>query len=182
MKALEEKRIDFFASIPKSKIQTVLEKVKVKNNTLDVIKEDRLALGLLVRKVWIPSEALKYLLTTFPLALAEPDQTLRQQSTNETLRRFLNEKSDSIVKETSDETDWLVDKMAAVAVVLPQETYKDFADAILSYCKPKDVTCPKCSTIMFDSYNSTSIKQSTQIKRGQPGRSIMQKQVWCKKC
>ena len=120
---------------------------------------------------------MKYLLTTVPLALAEPDQTLRQQSTNKTLRRFLNEKSDSVVKETSDETDWLVDEMAAVAVVLPQETDKDFADAILSYCKPKDVTCPKCSTIMFDSHNSTSIKQSTQIKRGQPGRSIMEKQV-----
>ena len=50
MKAPEEKRIDFFANIPKSKIQTRLEKVKVKNNTLDVMKVDRQAFGLLVGK------------------------------------------------------------------------------------------------------------------------------------
>ena len=123
---------------------------------------------------------MKYPLTTVPLALGEPDQTLRQQSTKTTLRRFLSEKSDSIVKETPDEADWLVDGMAAVAVVPPQETCKNFADAILSYCKPKYVTCPKSLTIMFDSYNSTLIKQSTQIKRGQPGcrvyiTSMMQK-------
>ena len=65
--------------------------------------------------------------------------------------------------------------MAAVAVA-----YKDFADAILSYCKPEVGTCPKSLTIMFDSYNSTSITQPTHIKRGQPGRrgyttSMMQK-------
>ena len=60
------------------KIRIGLEKVKVKNNTLDVIKEDRQAFGLLVGKVQTPSEALKYPLTTVPLALVEPDQTLRQ--------------------------------------------------------------------------------------------------------
>ena len=51
MKAPEEKRIDFFASIPKSKIDNGLEKFKVKNNTLDVIKENRQAFGLLVGNV-----------------------------------------------------------------------------------------------------------------------------------
>ena len=68
----------FSPSIPRSKIQTGSEKVKVKNNTIDVIKEDRQATGLLVRKIHTPSEALKCLLMTVPLALAEPDQTLRQ--------------------------------------------------------------------------------------------------------
>ena len=150
MKAPEEKRIHIFASISKSKILIGLEKVKVKNNTIAVIKEDRQAFGLLVGKVQTPSEALKYPLTTVPLALAEPDQKLRQQSTKATLRRFVYEKSDSIVKETPDEADWSVDGMAAVAAVPPQETYKDFANAIFSYCKPKDVTCPKSLIIIFD--------------------------------
>ena len=105
MKAPEAKIIDFFVSIPKSKIRAGLEKVKVKNNTLDVIKEDRQAFGLLVGKVQTPSEALKYPLTTVPLALAEPHQKLRQQSTKATLRRFVYEELDSIVKETPDEAD-----------------------------------------------------------------------------
>ena len=48
MKAPEEKRIDFFYQ--HTKIQE-LEKVKVKNNTLDVIKEDRQVFGILVGKV-----------------------------------------------------------------------------------------------------------------------------------
>ena len=123
-------------------------------------------------KVQTLSEALKYPLTRVPLALAEPDQTLRQQSTKATLHRLLYEKSDSIIKENPDEADWLVDGMAAVAVVPPQEIYKDFADAILSYCKPKDIACPKSLTVIFGSYNSTSRKQSTQIKRVQPGRRV----------
>ena len=54
-----------------------------------MIKEDRQAPGLSVRKVYTPSEALKYPLTTVPLALAEPDETLRQQSTKATLCRRL---------------------------------------------------------------------------------------------
>ena len=36
-----------------------------------------------------------------------------------------------------------MDGMAALAAVPLQETYKDFANAILSYCKLKDVACPK---------------------------------------
>ena len=150
MKAPEAKRIDFCISLPKSKIRAGLEKVKVKNNTLDVIKEDRQAFGLLVGKVQTPSEALKYPLTTVPLALAEPHQKLRQQSTKATLGRFVYEKLDSIVKETPDEADWSVDEMAAVAAVPPQETYKDFVNAIFSYCKSKGVTCPKSLIIIFD--------------------------------
>ena len=62
--------------------------------------------------------------------------------------------------------------MAAIVVVPPQETYKDFDDAILSYWKPKDFTRPKSLTIIFDSYSSTSIKQSIQIKRGQPDSTV----------
>ena len=69
-----------FSSIPKSKIRTGLEKVKVKNNTLDGIKEDRQAFGILVGKVQTPSKALKYPLITVALASTEPDQNylLRQ--------------------------------------------------------------------------------------------------------
>ena len=83
-----------------------------------------------ISKLSFPSS--KYPVTTVPLALAESDQTLSQQS-KVTLRRPLYEKSDSIVKETPDGTDWFVDGMSAVAVVPLQETYKDFPDAILSY-------------------------------------------------
>ena len=45
---------------------------------------------------------------------------------------------------------------------------KHFADSILSYYKPRDFTC----TIIFGSYNSTSIKQLTRIKRGQTDRTV----------
>ena len=90
MKAPEEKRIDFFTSIPKSKIRTGLEKVKIKNNALDMVKEDKQVFGILVGKVRTPSEALKYPLTTVALALTEPDQTLRQLSTKATMRGLLS--------------------------------------------------------------------------------------------
>ena len=49
-----------------------------------MIKEDRQAFAILVGKVQTPSKAL-----AVALALTEPDQTLRQLSTKETLRRLL---------------------------------------------------------------------------------------------
>ena len=131
MKALEEKIIYFFTIIPKLKIQIELEKLNVKNNTLDVIKEDGRDFGLLLGNVKTPGEAIKYPLTTVELALAVSDQTFRQQF-KVNLRKLLYEKLDSIVRETPVGVDWLVDGMAAVAIVLPQETNKDFADEILS--------------------------------------------------
>ena len=57
-----------------------------------------------------------------------------------------------------------MDGMSAIAVVPPQETYKDFADAILSYQKRKDVTCPKGLTIIFDLYSSTSTSNQFRSK------------------
>ena len=57
-----------------------------------------------------------------------------------------------------------MDGMSAIAVVPPQETYKDFADAILSYQKRKDVTCPKGLTIIFDLYSSTSTSNQLRSK------------------
>ena len=83
-----------FFSIPKSKIRSGLEKLKVKNNTHDVIKEDRQTFGILVGKVQTPIEALKYRLSTVTLALTEPDQTSSQLSTKATLRRLFHKKSD----------------------------------------------------------------------------------------
>ena len=57
-----------------------------------------------------------------------------------------------------------MDGISAIAVVPPQETYKDFADAILSYQKRKDVTCPKGLTIIFDLYSSTSTSNQFRSK------------------
>ena len=88
-----------------------------------MIKVDRQFFRPLSGKFRAPKKALIYPLTTVPLALSKPDQTLRQQSTKAALRRRLYEKSVSIVRETLNETDWLVDGMAAVAIVPPQETY-----------------------------------------------------------
>lgn len=64
-------------------------------------------------------------LTTVLLALPELYQTLRQQC-KATLHRLLYENSDSIVKENPDGADWLMNGMAAVAVLPPKEKYKIF--------------------------------------------------------
>ena len=76
MKAPEEKRIDFFASIPKFKIRTGCDQGRWTN------------FWNISGKVQTPSEALKYPLITVALALTEPDQTLTQLSTKATLRRL----------------------------------------------------------------------------------------------
>ena len=62
--------------------------------------------------------------------------------------------------------------VAAVAVVLPQETCNYFVDAVVSYCNPKDVAYPNILIIVFDWYSNISIKESTHIKRGQPSHRV----------
>ena len=68
--------------------------------------------------------------------------------------------------ETNCLTDWYIGGMLAVNAVECKETWKDFADAVLSYCTPKDTSNIKRLSIIFDSYDRSSIKQMTQMNRG----------------
>ena len=164
----DKRKVTFFDPIPKMKIKTGMEKEKKANKKLDTLKEDRQAFGVLVGKALTPTEALTYPLTSIPLSLADPDRSIRSQSTKSTLRNELISLSNAgkLNLETTSTKDWYVDGMLVVNSIEPQPTWKDFADVVLSYCIPKDKLSIRRLSIIFDSYDQSSIKQMTQMKRG----------------
>ena len=170
VKATDDIKISIFEPIKRQKLATGLKKEKKTQKSIDILKEDRQAFGLLVGKVKTPEEALAHPLTTIPLALANPDNTLRQGS-KATLRNFLIEESNAICDAPNDEADWFIDGMAAAIAVKAGETWEAYANNFLKFCMPK-VTKVKRLFIIFDSYRENSIKQMTQLGRGKPGRNV----------
>ena len=78
LKATREERINFFDKIVNLKIKTGQEKIKKDPKTVNILKEDRQAFGMLVGKTTTPEEAHSHPLTSVPLALATPERDLRQ--------------------------------------------------------------------------------------------------------
>lgn len=151
-----------------------MEKPVNVNKKIDIMKEDKQAFGLLVGKVSTPSEALQYPLTSVPLALADPDRSLRSQNSKSTFRNEIIKMAEAVRSNINDlgTVDWFVDGMLAVNSLKPQPTWKDFADSLLSYCAPKCTLNVRRLSIIFDSYSKSTIKQMTQMKRGYSGNRV----------
>lgn len=135
---------------------------------MNVLKEDRQALGLLVGKATSPHS---YPLTTVPLALATPERDLRQGS-KAALRNYLVEESASGCDEPPDRGHWLIDGMAAVKSIPFQQTWGEYADVLMKFCLPPSSSKPLELGIIFDSYSTVTTKELTQNRRGTPGRRI----------
>ena len=145
-----------------------MEREKKANKKMNVLKEDRQASGLLVGKVSTPAEALAYPLTSVPLALADPDKSLKSQNIKSALQNKLISLAGAahLTFETNSPINWFVDCMSALNALEPKPTWKDFADAVLSYCTPNDTLNVRRLSIIFDSYEQSYIKQMMQRKRG----------------
>ena len=168
------KKKSIFEPIKCHNIATGLKKKKKTAKNIDILKEDRQAFGLLVGKVRTQGEALPYPLTSSPLALAFPDNTLRQ-SQKAPLRNLLIEDAKALCKQQNEVSDWFIDGMAAVnSIGSKKDTWKEYADKFLKYCMPKDSSRVNSLSIIFDSYKQNSIKQMTQLERagGEIGRNV----------
>ena len=118
---MEKKSI--FEPIKCHNIATGLKKKKKTAKNIDILKEDRRqAFGLLVGKVRTQGEALPYPLTSSPLALAFPDNTLRQ-SQKAPLRNLLIEDAKALCKQQNEVSDWFIDGMAAVNSIGSKKTH-----------------------------------------------------------
>ena len=80
---------------------------------------------MLVAKAISLEEAFKFPITSVPLAAANPDGTLRQGD-KASFRNILIENSASSSKVIPKGCAWLIDGMAAIRALKPQETYKAF--------------------------------------------------------
>ena len=94
---------------------------------------------------------MSYLLTSIPLTLAFPDNTLRQ-SQKAPLRNFLIEDAKALCKQPNEVSDWFIDSMAAVNSIGSKDTWNEYADKFFKYCMPKDSSRVKILSMIFDSY------------------------------
>jgi hypothetical protein len=85
---LVKQTVDFFQPIKKLKLRTGLSKQAKQPRKVSVLKEDRQAFGDLLSKSIDIEEAMQYPLTSVPLAIATPEETLRPASKH-LLRNFI---------------------------------------------------------------------------------------------
>ena len=150
----------------KSNIKYEMKKKKRPPKGKSTLKGDLLAVGLIISKSINLETAFLYPITSLPLAIAEPDSTLRS-SAKSVLRNFLIDESGALVTNAPKHCDWLVDRMAAVRAVKPRRTYKEWIKALIVYMTPPDDAEPIQFGMINDVYIKESVKSCTRSKRGE---------------
>ena len=75
---LKTRNSSFYSPKKNPKLNTGIMKKKKSKKVLDVIKEDRQTFGVLIAKSVSLEEAFKFPITSVPLAVSNPDGSLRQ--------------------------------------------------------------------------------------------------------
>ena len=155
-----------FDKIPKNKLKYVKKKKKKTIKEKTVLQEDRIAFGYIISKSIDPKTAFAYPITSLPLAIAEPDGTLRA-SCKATLRNYLIDECCAEVRKVPNNCDWIVDGMAAIRSVVPRQTYRQYIKALINYMSPPSELQPELLTMVNDTYLAESTKDSTRSHRGE---------------
>ena len=100
--------------------------------SIDILKEDRQAFGLLVTKVRMQQEALSQRLKSISLALSFPDNTLRL-SQKAPLQNFSIEDAKTLCKQPNEVSDRFINGMAAVNSIETKDKWNEYADEFLKY-------------------------------------------------
>ena len=108
-----DERLDLFSPIKNLKLETGLKKMKQTPKVINVLKEEKEAFGLLVRKTTSLLEGHNYPLTSVLLTLASPDGDLRQVLEAD-LRNYLISKSNALSSVPVQKAKWIVDGMSVI--------------------------------------------------------------------
>ena len=157
-----------FSAIKKTKIKYEKTKNKRPPKEISILKEDRIAFGLIISKSMNLETAFKYPITSLPLAIADPDSTLRSSSKS-SLRNYLIDESGASLKSAPKNCSWLIDGMAAVRTVGTKKTYKEWIKALVTFITPLDEVEPIQFGMINDVYIEGSTKNCTRSKRGESG-------------
>ena len=104
---------EFFEPIAKLQIAFGIKGKKKTSKAISVIKEDRQAFSVILGNEIDLSEALKYPITSIPLSIRNPDDTLRQSPKN-IFRNFLIDQSSAIQIEPHFQTRWIIEIIRSV--------------------------------------------------------------------
>ena len=164
------RKTSFFLPIKKSGV-TYQEEKKKAPKAVSVMKEDRQALGLFVSKCTDKKAAFHYPLTTYPLAIANPEETLYRPKTKYKFRNLLTKLApDSIQDNPPENAVHIYDAMAVVRGVEAQKTWGDLWKVLLKCFSPNLTHKPSKVHIVFDNYKdnlSFSVKETKRKSRAE---------------
>ena len=101
-----------------------------------------------------------------PLSLANPDGTLRQ-APKYMFRNDLIANSEALENSPPYNARWIVDNMAAVRCVKPEDTYKTWIKSFIKFVTPSEAYSPISLELVSDTYLEKSAKNGTRLKRGE---------------
>ena len=156
-----DERVDFFSPKKNAKLETRLKKKKQTPKVINVLRENKQAFGLLVRKTLSLLEAHSYPLTLVLLALASPDGILRQGS-EAALRNYLISKFNALSTVPVQKAKWIVDGMSVIRSMQSQCTWGGFCQAFVQAYMPDKECFPVALNIVRDIYGARGIKEMTQ--------------------
>ena len=114
-------------------------------------------------------EALKYPITSVPLAISHPDSTVRFSENKSELRNMFMEISDAHIGNIKSHCSWFIDGMAAVRAMKSRETYREWLDAFFQFLTPSSDLYPVKIGIINDVYINESVKRFMRRSRGDTG-------------
>ena len=117
-------RIGFFTPIKRNNLKTGIIKSKMIPKVQTIMKEDCHAFGVIAAKAVSLEEAFAYPITSVPLAIANPDNTLKQTDKS-SFRNMIILESNAMEKEVPKNASWFIDGIAAVSTIKPKKVYKD---------------------------------------------------------
>ena len=162
---LTSKKKSFFDPIKRNTINDGMGKKKRTPKAVSVLKEDRQAFGLLAAKAMNLTDALRYPITSVPLAIADPDSSLKfsenKSELRNTLMRMSGASTDKIIKHCS----WFIDGMAAIRSIKTRTKYREWLEAFVNFITPSNKYEPREVGLINDVYFDKSVKGGGEKSR-----------------
>ena len=163
---------EFFEPIAKLQIAFGIKGKKKTSKAISVIKEDRQAFSVILGDEIDLSEALKYPITSIPLSIRNPDDTLRQSPKN-IFRNFLIDQSSAIQIEPHFQTRWIIEIIRSVK---SKKTYKKCFTALIKIVVPYKHWNPESIEFICDTCRSISSKSCVFFKSKH--KNMMSRKDW----
>ena len=161
---LVKRTIVLFTPIKRNNLKTGIIKTKKIPKVQTIMKEDCHAFGVIAAKAVSLEEAFAFAITFVPLAIANPDNTLRQTDKS-CFRNMLILECNAMEKEVPKNASCFIDGMTTVRTIKPKKVYKDWLEKLITIVEPLKDSCPSFVCVINDTYIEISVKNGTRKLR-----------------
>ena len=155
-------RTSFFSPIKRNNITRGTETKKKSSKKIDVIIEEKKALGFIVSMCESKEQAFSHPITYYPLNIANPNGSL-YNSDKSSYRNYLI--GNSIDVRGNVGATWIIDAGYAIRQVKVQDRYKEYFENLLDWMLPEEEFQPLTLIIAVDDYRTESTKDDERRRR-----------------